>query len=177
MKPCVAIVTIIIGFTSCQHSATMGCQVEDFGYHESYLGRSVVEQAVRKANAVLDPALALSFAPSWDIIHSSGRSIKVFLVDSDDLSATDLARSPGSLDCLFLSSAFSQTIKLLFGEEGSGTLEVDQADVLAIILLHEAGHFRFGDAGEYGSPVAVTSDSLPLELSEDKNKELRADRF
>jgi hypothetical protein len=65
----------------------------------------------------------------------------------------------------------------LFGRQGDGTLDVDQIDALAVILLHEAGHFRFGDAGEYGTPVPVSSDTLPIQVGEDKNKELRADRL
>ena len=46
-----------------------------------------------------------------------------------------------------------------------------------VILLHEAGHFEFGDAGQYGDPVAINKDTLPVQLDEGKNKELRADRF
>jgi hypothetical protein len=54
---------------------------------------------------------------------------------------------------------------------------VDPTQSLAVILLHEAGHFEYGDAGLYGEPVAINKDSLPVQLNESKNKELRADRF
>ena len=177
MRRLVPIIVIVLGFAGCRHSETTGCRPEDFGYHESYLDRQLVEHAVQKADTILDPGLGLSFLPSWSSSQRSGRTISVFLVDAQDLPLSDLARSPGSLDCLFISSAFGPTMTALFGKEADGTLDVDQTEALTVILLHEAGHFRFGDAGEYGTPVPVNADTLPVQVGEDKNKELRADRF
>jgi hypothetical protein len=53
----------------------------------------------------------------------------------------------------------------------------DKALALALMLLHELGHIKFGDRGSYGPPAALDLDALNHPSQSIANKEIRADRF
>ncbi len=148
-----------------------------FGLRPSFEGRVLVEQALEKANILLSHDTGLVFSPSWRQGAPGSRVISVFAVDADQIAGTDTAFAPGKADCLFISGKAGSRLKALFGEDSESTLDVNATDALALVLLHEAGHFHYGDAGDYAKPQPLNIDTLVRDLNEGKSKELRADQF
>lgn len=101
----------------------------------------------------------------------------MYIVDSSAVAATDAAFAPGKADCVFISSDIGERLGRMFGHEADGTFEVDPSDAIALILLHEAGHFHYGDAGDFAASAPLQLDTLVEDLNTDKSKELRADRY
>ena len=78
-----------------------------------------------------------------------GRQMDVALRDTDphlDRRVTHEqlrhAFAAGNADCVFINSDINDRIGRMFGQATEGTFEVDPIDAIALILLHEAGHFH-----------------------------------
>ena len=135
-----------------------------------------MEAAAAKANAILTGTDVVAW-PSWRSPPAAPSPIPIFIVDDGSLAVSDLAFSPNGEACLFLSRRFLLRFVELFGQDGEATFDVPAEDALAIVLLHELGHFHNGDAGHYSPPVLITADELPVALAAAKSTELRADKF
>lgn len=152
------------------------CAPDTFGYVESILNRSVVESAAEKANAILSGTDVVAWA-SWRDRPAAKRPVPIFIIDDESLPEATVAFAPNRQECLFITKRFVARFVELFGRDGVGTFDVEPDDALAIVLLHELGHFHNGDAGSYSAPTEISADGLPVALSNEKNAELRADRF
>ena len=174
----VEVITLVLAAACSRHEAEQqDCRPSEFGYAESTLNRSVLEQASTEANSVLAPGIEIRAWPSWTERPSSGKPVPIFIIDDSSLPRSDVAFSPNGKTCLFMSRRFLARFVELFGSDGVDTFDVAPEHALGIVLLHELGHFQNGDAGIYSPPFPLTAEDLPLKLTEAKNTELRADRF
>src|SRR5208283_2137811 len=86
---------------------------------------------------------------------------------------------PGNERCVLVEEpALREFITRFFGE-GSEDSD-DAASFVAVMLLHEAGHLHYGDAGNYSAFEEDTNGghkSLNVDKSKEKEIEFRADRF
>ena len=154
----------------------MSCEPERFGHPESYLHRPLVARAAAKTNRILS-GTDLSAWPSWTERPAAGRPVPIYIVDDGALPRSDVAFAPNGATCLFISRRLVSRFVELFGQDGSGTFDVAAEDALALVLLHELGHFHNGDAGMPTRPARLDATQLPVMLSDPMQTELRADRF
>jgi hypothetical protein len=167
------------GTTSAPGSETRGeapvlASVEEVssrGLVESPVGRDLVEAAIVRTNALAAGSAGL-LRPSWQAASLS--SLTVYLVVSRGVSAGNAVGVPRNCRCVFVQvEAFRRWIA--GHSTGTARLTLDEADVLAFMLLHELGHLRqFEHVVDFDRGELV---ALNVEPSLDKAREERADEF
>ena len=171
------VLAAVLGSMACHRAPSAACTPAQFGLAESVKGRATIERAITKANAVLGEGSGFVFSPGWQDRPSKTKKLAVYIVDAGAVAATDAAFAPGNAECVFINSDINDRMGQMFGQGAEGTFEIDPTDATALILLHEAGHFRYGDAGDFAPSAPLQLDTLVEDLNNDKSKELRADRY
>lgn len=143
-----------------------------YGLHTGTEHRVALEQAVAIANTVLGPG-----AEPLRTREDEKRGAMVYLVRGGQLGDTEYCFVPEGEHCVFVNdAAFGGAMKLFAGHAGS-ELAVPPEHLLALMLLHEAGHLAHHDAGSYTPPAKLSLDDLTATMNVSKSQELRADAY
>jgi hypothetical protein len=140
--------------------------------------RNVAVAAVARANAILDGSgRGLRLFPDGRPVSKVGKEKQgtpVYLVRVDDEADSTPAAVPRACDCIFVDMrALHRWVTA--HSTGSGRLELDAANLLAFMLLHEVGHIASHNAGVEFSDGAMSQ--LNIDPSIAKANEEKADRF
>jgi len=155
--------------------------IESFGLVESAVDRPTVQVAIQTASlilgpsAVLGPSAPVSLTPGWGEMRNR-QSIRVFAVTPQGLSKRDAMTSYQRCNCVVAQvGRITEWLKEQTGT-GSGLLTIDLRDVLAYMLLHEAGHIAHGDMNA-GFDDGSGGGEFNLDATAQKDREIAADRF
>lgn len=132
-------------------------------------------------------APGFTFALVTDQIFDNGwrfrnaKEIPVYIVDGARLGRVENVFVPEGERCIFVTGRSLDRMfesMFLIGENAlQHHTAYDKSLALALILLHELGHIKFGDGGSYGPPARLDLDELNRPSHMIENRELRADRF
>jgi len=165
----------MLGLAGCLESDPDKNPVERLGLAETTNGRALVEDAIAKANAIAGTRHAARLFTSWQNTDSAKDAVTVYLIAPDSIASAYNVMVPTNCRCVFVQPrAFEEWV---FRRSGASTsmLEVQRADILAFMLLHELGHIRHGDPGQFEAEHGNAEANF-LETSQ-KQRETSADRF
>jgi hypothetical protein len=164
--------SLLAVLTACrsERSAEI-CRPEQYGFEEWTVHRELLQQAASRADAILDPALKSRLETTSRTPGPGEEAVPVFQVHGAFVSDGDVALIAGGR-CLFVNPDWQGQLSPFFGKNTPGTLDLEPADALAIILLHEVGHIQKG-----GLPQSPPIDTLLASLGPGKQEEMRADAF
>jgi hypothetical protein len=113
--------------------------------------------------------------------YRNAREVPVFIVGDAHLGKVESAFVPEGEDCVFVGGRSLERQFDAFYLRGSNAWQqyssFEKSLVVALMLLHELGHVRFGDGGSYGPPARLALDDIAKPSGTIANKEMRADRF
>ena len=160
------------GLTACSHKASAPmCKPEQYGLEAWTVHPEQLDGAVSKANSILDPAGHFRLTTGTVKPFSARKSIPVSLVHGTFVSDADSAIvADGS--CIFVNRDWKTQLAPLFGKDTTGTMDLDAADALAILLVHEVGHIQPAPL-----PNKPAINALVASLGYGKQEEMRADAF
>ncbi|MFK4531987.1 hypothetical protein ABIA00_000170 [Bradyrhizobium ottawaense] len=170
---CVVFVTLAsgAGFASAQATDP----VEALGYHQSSEGRSLVQAALKSANAVLSSSSSFRLKPSWSLKDREARSPNDILVFNVATTAKPFVIQVPfqSCRCIFVQEAAFRKSVDRYARNSKKTSEIDPSELLAFMLLHEVGHQESGHPGF----MDQESPDLNFDDNEIKARERAADEF
>lgn len=170
---CFAFVTLALGSDFASAQATD--PVEALGYRQSSEGRSLVQTALKSANAVLSSSSSFRLMSSWSLKGGEGRSPDDILVFNVATTAKPFVIQVPfrSCHCIFVQEeAFRKSVDRYAGNSKK-TSEIDPSELLAFMLLHEVGHQESGHPGF----MDQESPDLNFDDNEIKARERAADEF
>ena len=128
----------------CRSKAPSPPGIESFGLVESTVDRPTLQAAIQTADLVLGPSAAVRLDSGWSG-SGTGQPTRVYAVTPQGLSKSDAMTSYQQCHCVVAQvGRVTEWLKEQIGT-GSGLLTIDLRDVLAYMLLHEAGHIAHGD--------------------------------
>jgi hypothetical protein len=150
--------------------------VRRYGLYESERHRSMVAAAIELANGAMGGGVDFRLTPGWIPARAEGTRVPVYLVGLDRPGRFGISFVPRGERCIFVDDeALSSLQKAVLGQIPEQALCEDQ-ELLALILLHEAGHIEHGDWGRV-FPSQASSNTLNADETEGKKREIEADRF
>jgi hypothetical protein len=136
--------------------------------------QAVVARAVEIANTILGPRAAVRLRT---IEAEAEAGATVYLVRGPQLGRTEYCFVPEGESCVFVNDArFDDALRLFAGHAGSD-FSVPPEHLLALMLLHEAGHLAYHDAGSYTPPAKLGIEGVTATMSVSKSREIRADAY
>jgi hypothetical protein len=168
---------VLVLLAGCRSNAPSPLGIESFGLVESTVDRPTLLSAIQTADLVLGSSAPVRLARGWN--QSQVRqSIRVFAVMPQGLSKRDAMTSYQQCHCVVAQvGRVTEWLKEQTGT-GSGLLTIDLRDVLAYMLLHEAGHIANGDMNNGNAfDNGSGGGKFNLDLTTQKDRENAADRF
>lgn len=133
----------------------------------------VLARAIETANTILGSRATVRLRT----MNDSAAGATVYLVRGPQLGRTEYCFVPKGEHCVFVNDArFADAMRLFSGHAGSD-LAVPPEHLLALMLLHEAGHLRYGDDGSDSPSAALAIDDLTTTMNVARSHELRADAY
>lgn len=134
--------------------------------------KGIVERAVTLANAILAVDIPFRLGVAWQ--KPPPAAVAVFL--ARDTGLTGIAEVPSGCRCIIVHPIRLKEFRD-FGNLQRYEFPVDSSEVLALLLLHEAGHAYYRDT--QGGPPGLTLDvaGVPLPKEFQMSREVRADLF
>ena len=167
-----ASLAVLMMLTACKSERSNEiCHPEQYGLEEWTVHPELLDNAVSRADAILDPALKSRLVTTSQTAEFGEETILVFDVHGSFVSDGDVAFIAGGR-CVFVNRDWRDQLASLFGQDVTGTLDLEVTDALAIILLHEVGHIQGG-----GLPHSQPIATLLASLGPGKQEEMRADSF
>jgi hypothetical protein len=171
-RPALAILAaVIIALAACRVSRpAVSCRPEQYGLEEWTLHPEALDKAVTLADGILsgDGTFRL-LTPR--VTAGGGQPISVFQVHGSFVSDADVAMVAEDR-CVFVNHDWKKQLAPFFGGDTQGAMDLEPADALAIILLHEVGHIP-----KQALPQDAAISTLLASLGEAKREEMRADAF
>jgi hypothetical protein len=153
--------------------------VRKYRLFESDQQRSTTADAIVLVNRILGDDISFRLHPSWAPSDKPGReSVDVYLIEVDPIGKYGPSFVPKGDRCVFVDAGQAAAISDVFSKKYTGAIKVKSEQLLAIALLHEAGHLFHGHWGglEEGNEVGDKSN-LSVEETVEKKREYEADRF
>lgn len=152
--------------------------VRKFRLFESEEQRETTSKAVTLANKVLGPDVPFRLRPSWEAGGPAGpETVRVYLVDTDPPGKYGLSFVPRGERCVFVDAKRVAAIADIFSKNFKGAIALPVDQLLAVTLLHEAGHIFHGHWGGMNNGEGSGDLDLNLEENDGKRRESEADRF
>lgn len=173
----VGIVALVFsGGCACGDPA-LRAQLNEFSLRQIQRERPTVASAIQIANAVLGPEVEVRFVPGWAAGDPDKGRVRVYEIvpTTPDAGFGPCATLPGSPPIvLFDPDEFARVRRVLAGP-GDQQSELRADQLLAILLLHEAGHIHI----KHGPAFVPGENRLVLNEAESdaKTQEIDADRF
>jgi hypothetical protein len=152
--------------------------IEEYGLVEAPVDHQTLLSSIRIARLVLGPSAPVNIVAGWNA-GADASNLRVFAAAPDGLADNEVMRSDAGCRCVIAQgAAMTRWLQLQTGQ-GEERLDVDAHDLLAYMLLHEAGHLVHGD-----SPERVETPASPkhrpgfnLDATAQKDREVAADRY
>lgn len=135
---------VLLLVVGCKSNAPSTPGIETFGLVQSPVDRPTLQSSIQTADLILGSSAPVRLAPGWNQSHMR-ESIRVFAVTSQGLSKREAMTSYQRCNCVV--AQVGRVTEWLKEETGTGSvlLTIDLRDLLAYMLLHEAGHLANGD--------------------------------
>jgi hypothetical protein len=160
---------------------------EDCGYRQTVIGQTVIAEAIRRANLLMQNQVRIRLQPGWlsqqDLETASGGKpitfVPVYLIFPGELTPGAVAFVPKGKLCIFVNSARVRDLTPAFGFQPEAFFggDMDLRNLWTVILLHEAGHVFYSDQARREHRMIGDVDELNLAREIAKIVELRADHF
>ena len=153
------------------------------GYKESTSGREVLTEALGWANLILGDDVPFTLSPGWQPEPGTKKeAIPVYLAEPDGPIPTSIAFVPDGRRCVVVNGKEFGSLEALLGNTSANAVKQPAAQLLAVVLLHEAGHLFLGHSGcmdERGDRYGLTRSYGPdlNRETKDKEQEDQADAF
>jgi hypothetical protein len=152
--------------------------VRKYRLFESDQQRPLTADAITLANRVLGDDVSFRLQPSWKPGGIAGReSIAVYLVDVDPPGEYGPSFVPKGDRCIFVDAQRAGAISDVFSKKYEGAIKLQDDQLLAITLLHEAGHIFHKHWGGMNGGEVTTDRKFGVEETDEKKREFDADRF
>jgi hypothetical protein len=140
--------------------------LERFGLTESPADHPLMASAIKDASKVLGDYSKIRFAEGW-AQSSVDNAVKVFTSTSSGFGQSEIMATYQECGCVVAQSAALSRWLVAHLGTSEGLLSLDAKNLLAYMLLHEAGHVANGDAGRVlprhtSAPKATSSSQGPL---------------
>lgn len=159
-------------------STTTPNPAEKYALKETLVGWSAVEQAMQLVNNALNDDVGFRFGDARN--RPSGytdKFIPVCLIDEPNLVRLGPSFVPEGEECVLVNAGELAKLATLFAGDAEVPFTNTEGDLLALILLHELGHIRYGDSGACVDERLLPRTNLNLTANGMKARELRADAF
>lgn len=167
----------LVLLSGCKSDPHSPPSIESFGLVESTADRPTLQSAIQTTNLVLGSSALVRLRPGWKDPRER-QSIPVFAVAPHGLSKREAMASYQPCNCVVAQIGWvDEWLKEQIGS-GSGLLTTDLRDVLAYMLLHEAGHIAHGDMNRSNAFDNTFSEGkFNLDPTAQKDRENAADDF
>lgn len=150
--------------------------IESFGLVESSVDRPTLQSAIQISDLVLGPSAPITLGSGWNAQQQ--KLIRVFAVTPQGLSKREVMTSYQRCKCVI--AQIGRVTEWLKEQTGTGSqlLTIDIRNVLAYMLLHEAGHIVHGDLnGSNAFDDASGGGKFNLDPTAQKDRENAADQY
>jgi hypothetical protein len=159
-----------------EHPSVPG--IEAYGLVESPVDHPRLPTSINMAETILGTGASVKLVAGWKPAQNS--DIRVFAVAPEGFSDRELMSSYA--ECRCVDAKVGGVVPWLEKSMGNGNtlLDVDVANLVAYMLLHETGHIVHGDSLDNrkdSSGISSKRSSLNLEPTAEKDREIAADRF
>ena len=147
-----------------------------FGYAETTEGRGLVAGAIGKVNNIVDATDGLQLVPGWEKASWTKDSIPVHLIRGT--SSTMMIFVPRGCRCVVIGVPALLAWLDSVSDAQKADMNVDHADALAFMMLHELGHIVHGDnEGDAFTPLPTRVSDTNLVSTAEKTREFAADAW
>jgi hypothetical protein len=151
------------------------------GLFESFDNRQAVEDAIDLANRVLACRSETHLRPAWNMFNAAPEDVPVYAVIPPRPGQFEVAFCKSGYRCIFIDTTRVPALNSFFSNNFKDASQQKTEHLLAITLLHEAGHIVHGDwknplpsapsgaeSGRSGEDVQSENGWKARELSADK---------
>jgi hypothetical protein len=173
------IVTLLlatIGLGNAAPAQVVDC-IRKYRLPEASESRELVHKAISLANHVLGPEVRFRFRPSW--VHDAPRDVDVIPVALsyfDPPGKYGICFVPKGDRCVLIDAVILPQLMSFFSQGFKDAIPIALEDLLALALLHEAGHVYHGHAGAFDLSSSQKA-TLNVEDTKMKQDETQADAF
>ena len=136
----------------------------------------MVAAAIELANGAMGGGASFRLTPGWMPERAEGMRVPVYLVGLDRPGKFGISFVPKGERCIFVDDEALSSLQIAVLGQIPEQAPCENHELLALILLHEAGHIEHGDWGR-AFPSQASSNALNAEETEGKKREIEADRF
>lgn len=115
------------------------------------------------------------------VVFTNSETLPVYLIDGESLGNVEVAFVPDGCRCVFVNAHSIDNLSKRLFLVGPDAFEqhnsFDKSLALALVLLHEMGHIRFGDTGSYAYSARLDLSEINKPSQAISNPEVRADAF
>jgi hypothetical protein len=146
------------------------------GYAETTAGRSLVSEAIGKANIIVDKDERLALVAGWEQSAWTADSVPVHLIVGG--SSNEMIFVPKGCRCVVITVLVMQTWLAEASDPAKADLAVDGVSILVFMMLHELGHIACGDEGVVAfAPLPKNASDTNLVRNDEKRREFAADAW
>jgi hypothetical protein len=167
-----------LGLSACNEKHAEKSPVELLGLSETVLGRPLVEDAMRAANAILGGRVPYRLTGSWESTAKDPTltTVPVYLVDRASVPAVYAVMVPDACRCVFVQTdSFRAWLDTHTKSLEGAMLSIEPSSALTFMLLHEVGHIAHHDPGQFEAESGIRA--LNLDVTTQKEREAAADAF
>ena len=149
-------------------------------FKETSVERGVVEEAVGIANLLMSDDVSFKLCPSWRVEPAGKREmIPVYLGEPRGQDyKPPAALVPAGERCIIIVEKNLPALWHSMGNNGKFAVKQKNADLLAITLLHEAGHLDLRHSGSMDDPAETLREFENFHADEQKrNRDVNANNF
>lgn len=160
---------------------------EASGYRQTVIGQTVIAEAIRRANLLMQNQVRIRLRPGWlpnqePTITPDGElitNIPVYLLFPEGLAPSVVAFVPRGKLSIFVNSARVRDLAPAFGFQPEKFFggDMDFRNLWTVILLHEVGHVFYSDQARREQRMIGDAEALNIAREMAKIVEFRADHF
>jgi hypothetical protein len=176
-------------FTVCRPpgSVVVLSPPEASGYRQTVIGQTVIAEAIRRVNLLIQNQVRLRLHPGWvpdqpPTTTPDGKQLTilpVYLVFPEQLGPSAVAFVPKGKFCIFVNSGRVRDLTPAFGFQPEQVVggDRDAQNFWTVILLHEVGHVFYSDQIREEQRMIGDAESRNVARDMAKLVEFRADHF